>query len=134
MREVVTEAVSPFCAPNRVVAEGPMLMLPPSTAVALALATHELATNAAKYGALSNDTGRVSIRWTVDADALTFVWREEGGPAVARVERSGFGTRLIKRTLAAELRGRAALDFEPTGLVCRVEAPLPSWQRPATPD
>jgi PAS domain S-box-containing protein len=134
MREVVTEAVSPFCAANRVVAEGPMLMLPPSTAVALALATHELATNAAKYGALSNDSGRVSIRWTLDADTLTFVWREEGGPAVARVERSGFGTRLIKRTLAAELRGRAELDFEPAGLVCKVEAPLPSWQRPATPD
>ena len=134
MGEVVTEALAPFCAPNRVSTEGPMLMLPPSTAVALALATHELATNAAKYGALSNATGRVSIRWAVDADALTFVWREEGGPAVARIERSGFGTRLIKRTLAAELRGTAELDFAPTGLVCTVEAPLPTWQRPSTSD
>jgi two-component sensor histidine kinase len=102
-------------------------MLPPSTAVAVALATHELATNAAKYGALSNDTGRISVRWTTDHDKMSFVWREEGGPAVAPSARSGFGTKLIKRTLAAELKGKAELDFEPSGLVCRVEAPLPDW-------
>ena len=127
MAEVVSEALAPFCADDRCDADGPTLMLPPSTAVALALATHELATNAAKYGALSNDSGRVIVRWSVDNRALTFVWREEGGPAVAPVSRTGFGTRLIKRTLAAELSGNAELVFEPTGLVCRVEAPLPAW-------
>jgi two-component sensor histidine kinase len=127
MAEVVAEALAPFCAPNRCHADGPMLMLPPSTAVALALATHELATNAAKYGALSDDSGRVSVRWSVDGDRLSFVWREEGGPPVAPVSRTGFGTRLIKRTLAAELKGVAELDFASSGLVCRVEAPLPQW-------
>jgi PAS domain S-box-containing protein len=127
MAEVVSEALAPFAAEGRCVADGPTLMLPPSTAVAVALATHELATNAAKYGALSNDTGRISVRWTTDHDKMSFVWREEGGPAVAPSARSGFGTKLIKRTLAAELKGKAELDFEPSGLVCRVEAPLPDW-------
>ncbi|MGZ2413094.1 PAS domain S-box-containing protein [Sphingomonas sp. F9_3S_D5_B_2] len=127
MTEVVTEALAPFCIPERCSAAGPTLMLPPSTAVALALATHELATNASKYGALSNDCGRVSVRWTVTERTLTFVWREEGGPTVSPPPRSGFGTKLIKRTLAAELRGKAELDFEPSGLVCRVEAPIPQW-------
>ena len=79
MAEVVTEALTPFCGPERCIIEGPTLMLPPSTAVAIALATHELATNAAKYGALSNDSGRVSVRWAVDAGVLSFEWREQGG-------------------------------------------------------
>jgi two-component sensor histidine kinase len=129
MAEVVAEALAPFCNKNRCDADGPTLMLPPSTAVALALATHELATNAAKYGALSNDSGRVLVRWSVSADDLTFVWREEGGPPVMPIDRTGFGTKLIKRTLAAELRGHVELDFEPSGLVCRVKAPIPEWQQ-----
>jgi two-component sensor histidine kinase len=127
MEEVVTEALAPFCAPERCSAAGPTLMLPPSTAVALALATHELATNASKYGALSNRSGRVSVRWAVNESTLTFVWREEGGPTVSAPERAGLGTKLIKRTLAAQLRGKAELNFEPSGLVCRVESLLPNW-------
>ncbi len=127
MAEVVTELLTPFCGPERLVIDGPTLMLPPSTAVVLALATHELATNAAKYGALSNDIGRVSVRWKVDRDKLTFVWSETGGPPVASASRTGFGTKLIKRTLAAELKGTAVLEFEPAGLICRVAAPLPNW-------
>ena len=110
MSEVVTDALAPFCTDGRCKAEGPTLMLPPSTAVAMALATHELATNAAKYGALSNDHGRVLVHWSVDQGMLTFVWREEGGPPVAPVSKSGFGTRLIKRTLASELQGKAELE------------------------
>ena len=126
--EVVAEALAPFCTSDRCAVEGPTLMLPPSTAVALALATHELATNASKYGALSNDSGRVRIRWTVGQDALTFVWREEGGPQVTSPAKTGFGTKLIKRTLSAELKGTAELEFNASGLVCRVEAPLPGWR------
>jgi two-component sensor histidine kinase len=72
----------------------------------------------------------VTVRWTVTEEALTFLWREQGGPPVARVSKAGFGTKLIKRTLAAELKGTVKLEFEPTGLVCRVEAPLPDWQEP----
>lgn len=127
MAEVVTEAMAPFCGLERCTIEGATLKLPPSTAVALALATHELATNAAKYGAMSNDSGHVSVRWMVDGDMLTFVWSETGGPPVAAASRTGFGTKLIKRTLAVELKGTAVLDFEPTGLICRVDAPLPDW-------
>ena len=125
MEEVVNAALAPFCTDDRCRAEGPTLMLPPSTAVALALATHELATNASKYGALSNDSGRVTVCWTLEAERLSFIWREEGGPRVAEVSRTGFGTKLIKRTLAAELKGTAELDFAPNGLICRVMAPLP---------
>ena len=127
MAEVIAEALAPFCVESRCEADGPKLLLPPATAVALSLATHELATNAAKYGALSNESGRVSVRWSIGKDALSFIWREEGGPTTAPPAREGFGTKLIKRTLAAELRGTAELDFQPSGLVCRLKAPLPDW-------
>lgn len=120
--EVISEALAPFCTRARCQAEGPRLMLPPTTAVALALATHELATNAAKYGALSNDTGRILISWALDADRLDFVWREEGGPPVVPTLSTGFGTKLIRRSLAAELGGTVELNFEPGGLICRVQA------------
>lgn len=123
--EIVEEALRAFCVPGRCHANGPQIIVPPSTAVALALATHELATNAAKYGALSNDVGQVSINWSADAETFTFVWREEGGPQVNPVSTSGFGTKLIKRTLASELGGTAELVFDPQGLVCTVQAPLP---------
>lgn len=126
--EVILEALGPFCAQNRCKVEGPRLMLPPRSAVALALATHELATNAAKYGALSNDSGRISVSWTLDSDRLEFVWREEGGPPVVPISTTGFGTKLIRRSLAAELGGTVDLEFDPGGLICRVRASIPKFE------
>jgi PAS domain S-box-containing protein len=125
LREVIAEALQPFCSSERCNAEGPTVMLPPATAVALSLATHELATNAAKYGALSTDAGRVSVVWSLTDGGLDLVWRERGGPAVTPVSSIGFGTKLIKRTLTAELGGTVDLNFDPEGLICTVHASLP---------
>jgi two-component sensor histidine kinase len=88
----------------------------------------ELATNAVKYGALSNADGAVNIRWMVDwsADvpALRFSWQETGGPSVSTPVNRGFGTRLIERSLAHDLDGNVFIAFEPAGVLCRIDAPL----------
>jgi two-component sensor histidine kinase len=94
----------------------------------MALALHELGTNAVKYGALSTDAGRVRVEWQRAAGSeptLAVTWREENGPRVAPPVRRGFGTDLIGRALAADLNGDVALDFRPEGLVCSISAPLP---------
>jgi two-component sensor histidine kinase len=96
--------------------------------VSLALALGELCTNAAKYGALSTPTGRVSINWSIDAQAsqLRLTWTERGGPTVRIPERRGFGSRLIERLLAQDLNGRVRLAFDPEGVTCTVEAAVQS--------
>ena len=113
---------------DRVSAEGPEVSLPPETAVSFALAVHELATNAVKYGALSNDRGRVSVKWSVRRAAedpvLQVEWRERDGPGVVTPTRRGFGSRLIEGALARQLGGHVRLTFEPAGVVCTIEAPL----------
>jgi two-component sensor histidine kinase len=98
----------------------------PKTFVAIAMAVHELGTNALKYGALSNGDGRILLNWTLDEGRLKLEWREEGGPSVATPSRRGFGSRLIQRGLAAELAGRVEMDFRPEGLTCRIDAPAPA--------
>jgi two-component sensor histidine kinase len=100
--------------------EGPPVHLTPKRALALGMAFHELATNAAKYGALSNATGLVHVRWAIlsDGKTLRFSWDERGGPAVTRPAHRGFGLRLIEHGMERELSGRVTLDFRPEGLVC----------------
>jgi PAS domain S-box-containing protein len=112
-------------------AEGPDVRLQPQMAVSVAMAIHELCTNAVKYGALSNETGTVALRWQVEGAEdgirrLRLVWQESGGPAVSPPRQRGFGTRLIERGLAADLGGTASIAFLPGGVVCTVEAPLPA--------
>jgi two-component sensor histidine kinase len=105
-----------------------LVRLTPSMALALSMAVHELATNAAKYGALSVSAGQVSISWSVmpgEPRQLTLCWQERGGPPVSPPTRKGFGTRLIERSLAQELAGEVSLVYVPTGVVCTVKAPLP---------
>ena len=113
---------------DRIHFAGPEVRLPPRVALALSMALHELATNAVKYGALSSTLGEVSINWSlqeaIDARRLTLVWAEHGGPLVEPPRRQGFGSRLIQRTLAAELGGAVAMDFAPTGVVCTIEATI----------
>ncbi len=96
--------------------------------VAFALALHELATNAAKYGALSNDSGTVALSWRTEGpgdDALLHViWREQGGPPVTPPARKGFGSALIERSLRAYFSGKAETDYRPEGLVFELEARL----------
>jgi PAS domain S-box-containing protein len=103
---------------------GEPLRLAPRAALALAMALHELGTNAAKYGALAAEAGRVAIAWTMDGERLHLEWRESGGPPVEAPTRRGFGSRLIERGLEADLGGRAALHFERGGLRCEIEASL----------
>jgi PAS domain S-box-containing protein len=102
------------------------IRVPPQIAVNLAMALHELATNAAKYGALSSRSGRVDVSWTVthSEPMLHISWRESGGPEVRKPEREGFGTRMLQRVLASELGGKVKLEFNPAGLECSIEAPL----------
>jgi two-component sensor histidine kinase len=85
------------------------MKLPPKAVVSLSLALHELATNAAKYGALSTSRGRVAISWyhNTNTNVLRFEWREEGGPAVMPPVQKGFGSTLVERLLVAELGGKS---------------------------
>jgi PAS domain S-box-containing protein len=105
--------------------EGFDLMLPPKVAVSLAMAVHELATNATKYGSLSDDAGTVTIRWWNEGGRLKLEWKERGGPPVTEPATRGFGTRMIERGLAAELGGHARILYEPDGVRCEVDAPMP---------
>ncbi len=108
---------------------GPEVPLLPKTALAISMALHELATNAIKYGALSNESGRVAVEWQVPHQGheprLVMTWVEQGGPPVTPPTRRGFGSRLIERGLAAELGGRVQLAYEPSGVRCTINAPLP---------
>ena len=95
--------------------------LTPKQALAISMTLHELATNATKYGALSNDAGRVTINWKANREphpAFQLRWQEHGGPTVAPPTRGGFGTRLIERGFSAETAGRTDLAYEPEGVVC----------------
>src|SRR5579863_5702470 len=106
--------------------EGQPVHLAPKRALALGMAFHELATNAGKYGALSNATGTVSVRWAILADGktLSFTWEEHGGPPVKPPSHRGFGLRLIEHGMGRELSGSVLLDFRPQGLVCKWDMKL----------
>lgn len=134
MRRIIADAVAPHGGDEgRFTLDGPDLMIAPKTAISLALAIHELATNAVKHGALSASAGRVAIDWSVtgadDTARLVLRWTESGGPPVEVPRHRGFGTRMIERGLAAELGGAVTIAFRQQGLVCTVEAPLPQESR-----
>ena len=105
---------------------GPEVRLKPQAALALAMALHELATNAVKYGALSAPGGRLSLTWKTDGPAtdrrLRIAWIESGGPRVTPPTSKGFGTRLIERSLAFELDSTSCIRFEPDGVICEIDA------------
>lgn len=107
---------------------GPKVRFQPKAAETFALAIHELATNALKYGALSRPTGRIEVTWRIDESTepaeLLFEWRERGGPHVSPRLRKGFGTELLERTLAFELKGQTTMVFNPAGLQCTIAIPL----------
>ena len=129
---VVGDAIRPLEAGagqrSRFIVSGPPLRLPPRLALSIAMALHELGTNAVKYGALSREGGQVRIAWTVERGSeirLTLRWSESGGPPVEPPVRTGFGSRLIERSLARELAGEVELLYEPGGVVCTIKAPVP---------
>lgn len=121
---VVRQALSPY-PKERFEIHGPTMQLAPRAVVSISLALHELATNAAKYGALSVPDGRVAIVWSLEGDGsdrLRLRWQEAGGPTVEPPTRRGFGSRLIENLLAAELNGEVQVSYEPSGLICEVRA------------
>jgi PAS domain S-box-containing protein len=117
---------------SQVKLEGPMILLRPEAAQNLGLALHELATNAAKYGALSVETGKVSVAWrkvaAATGEAVEVVWAESGGPDVEEPSRTGFGVLVIKRNLTRALDADVDLTFAREGVQCRVLIPSSQLQ------
>ena len=126
LRRLVEEELLAFSLgeATRVSIEGPDVALSPAAAQALAMALHELATNAAKYGALSVPAGKVGVNWTRKGKgALSIRWAERGGPAVAAPSKRGLGTAMLARALSGPLGGKSKLDWRASGLVCDLELP-----------
>jgi PAS domain S-box-containing protein len=130
IEDLVHAQLAPFLeqADERLVLDGPSLMLKPEAAQNLGLALHELATNASKYGALSQPGGRINVGWSIERDGVEqprfhMHWRERGGPEVKVPTSTGFGHSVIKQTVAKALAGEVALEFAPQGLVWRLTAP-----------
>ena len=121
--DILAAELAPYVV-SRVSMEGPDCLLPPKLALTMALLVHELATNAAKYGAFSNSAGKLSINWRLSAAKLHLEWRESGGPPVELPSDRGFGTRLFLRALEP-FSGHVAATFAPTGLVCKLSVVLP---------
>lgn len=130
IRNVVDGALASHHGQGHVDIRGPDLELAPKQALALALAVHELATNAVKYGALSVGGGRVDIAWSNETTGtdpkFRFIWTESGGPQVEPPadDKKGFGSRLIERILANDFAGEVRTSYRPTGVVCELIAPV----------
>jgi two-component sensor histidine kinase len=134
LEEIIKEALAPYRheREDRLRVAGPDVRFSPRMALAIAMALQELATNAIKYGALSNSSGKVRIEWAIsprtepdDSETrLRLTWTESGGPVVAPPSRWGFGARLIERSLAQDLNGEVRIEFAPEGITCTVDAPL----------
>jgi PAS domain S-box-containing protein len=128
--DIVTGVMAPFDdGGGRLFSvEGPHVRLEPRVTLALSMALHELATNAAKYGALHVAGGHVTISWSVGIGEggrrLAFMWEETGGPVVTAPTRTGFGSRMIERVLAQHMRGTARIEYRDTGVVFTIDAPL----------
>jgi two-component sensor histidine kinase len=130
LQELLHQELDPFGCEDggACTLDGSDLQISPKMGVALALALHELVTNAAKYGALSTLAGRVHVFWRIDrcltSEVLRLDWTEAGGPLVVEPEREGFGLTTLKRGLAIELDGEVTIDFPSAGLVCTMRIPL----------
>jgi PAS domain S-box-containing protein len=127
VREIVSRALKPFAADEqeRFDLQGPLVWLPASSSLALTLCLHELATNAAKYGALSNRAGRVHVTWEPTGEEqrkVRLTWRESGGPPVSAPDRKGFGSLLMETSFGRE--GQSCFEFRPEGLRCSMELAL----------
>jgi len=131
--EVIHDALDPFGGlderSGRIQITGENIRFAPKAALALGIAFNELATNALKYGAFSNEYGSIRIEWTVEPSPtgrrLVLIWTEKDGPVVAPPSRKGFGSHVIERGLAHELDGSVQLDYLPEGVVCTMNIPAP---------
>ena len=125
MRGLVEEELAPYRTGEtvKVEASGPNVSLQPAAAQSLALALHELVTNAAKYGALSSMSGRVHLTWELNPGTLVMKWTETGGPPTQAPSSPGFGTRIITASIEGQLAGKASFDWRPDGLQCVISVP-----------
>jgi PAS domain S-box-containing protein len=125
LKRMLVEELDPYRAGDRVTIndDGPAVLLDAKRAQTVALGVHELATNAAKYGALSNAAGKLSVSWGIGANGLTIEWLEQGGPEVVPPKLKGYGTRVIKASLE-QLGGRADFNWRRDGLLCQLLLPL----------
>ena len=129
--------MEPFGVANgrkeRFVITGKNIRLSPKAALALGIAFHELATNAVKYGAFSNEAGSILLAWTIEhtpeGNRIILRWQERDGPPVTPPSRKGFGSRVIERGLAHELEGMVDLDYRADGVVCTMNFPAPRVAR-----
>jgi len=125
--DIVSSELAPYMEgqESHVVMSGPTIKLAPNDAMSLGLAIHELATNAAKYGALSTIEGRIHVHWVLlSPDLAEIHWREEGGPPVSTPVKRGFGRDLIEKIVAHELKSEVDLQFAPAGVECRLKVPV----------
>jgi PAS domain S-box-containing protein len=135
LKDLLRVLLAPYI--DRVTLSGPDVFLDPDPSFALSSALHELATNASKYGSLSNAAGRLELAWNVErADRgvqLVFDWKERGGPAPRRARRVGFGSRLIGMVIERQLNGQVTRTFGPNGMEARLVMPLSHerWPQPA---
>ena len=133
LNQIVDEELAPYRTDHRrrIESGGPPAMLLPATAQAVALAVHELATNAAKYGALSTENGHLSLVWTIDDQALVVDWTETGGPPAVEPKSLGFGLSIVRSSIEAQFRGGVFYDWRPDGLHCRLSIPRAQIVGPA---
>jgi PAS domain S-box-containing protein len=132
IRKLIDEELAPYSTGDQISLSGSEVQLQPATAQTVALALHELVTNSAKYGALSTQSGRLSVGWEDQAGLLKIVWAETGGPRVEKPVSRGFGTRSVIASIESQLGGQAEFDWRQEGLICRLSVPLAS--RHSTPD
>ena len=128
LRDLVATETKPFEQHDNVILNGPNVLLTSKASLTLALAVHELATNAAKYGSLSVPEGKLGVSWQVVGDnspqSLEISWLETGGPSVAQPSRRGFGTKLIEVSLVRGLKATVDRTFDETGVRCIISIPL----------
>ena len=122
--ETIREALTPLADQGRAEVTGALVRISGRAALTLSIVLHELATNAAKHGALGAPAGQVRVTWTDDGECLVVHWTEGGGPAVPQPERRGFGLRLISDSIAHELGGQAVFDFAVEGFSCTIRLPF----------
>ncbi len=133
LQQLIEDELAPYAQSDgaNTILSGPPVSLSPHCAVNMALAIHELATNAAKHGALSSPQGRVTVSWAPEQDGVRMIWQEEGGPSVALPGRAGFGRLLLEQALRQELDSDVSMEFRPEGLRCTILIPNQELEVPS---
>ena len=122
LSSILRQQVSAYGA-SRIHADGPPVTLSPKTSIALALVTHELATNAVRHGALASEEGELNVHWSLEGERLILDWQEAGGHSPPAPPKRGFGSRLIERVVRGELGGEIEARYLPAGFSCRIDVP-----------